>query len=502
MIRRGWALLLAVLLCFPPCPAQAASAGRVIPVAPGVALDAEVFPPAPGAGRHPPLLVMPGVWVGGRHLYAREARRYARAGYLVVAYSPRGFGSSTGEVGTAGPEDVADVSAVIDWAVRRWSADPGRVGLLGHSYGAGIALLGAAADPRVSAVVAVNGWAELEEAFFTNGTAHTAAVRFQYSLARLFGRPGRGLTRFATGVLAGRDDPRLRAWAAARSPQRRVRELNARGTAVFLVNNWNDTLLAAPNQMARFFESLTGPKHLELRPGEHGEATIHCLTDAVPPAACGRAGRWLDRYVRGRGPLPGPPLLVRPRPGPPADERHASWRAMTAGEFAAPFPSAPRTVRTGLDSGADAGLPVLSPVADKRGLPPVAVLPLLPPGTAARWETSPARHAVRGAPRLRIRVTPSAPEGTFFAYLYDVGPPGVGRLISHVPVTFRNRAAGRPFTAETEMTATAYDIPPGHRLGLVADTVDPLYAQRNPAGARIAFDGPRLTVPFGGAPLR
>ncbi|WP_372410947.1 alpha/beta fold hydrolase [Streptomyces luteireticuli] len=349
MIRRRWALLPALLLCLfclPCCPARAAAEGWRIPVAPGVALDAEVVPPEGAVGR-PPLLVMPGVWVGGRHLYAAEARRYARAGYLVVAYSPRGFGSSSGEVGLAGPADVADVSAVIDWAVRHRAADPRRVGLLGHSYGAGIALLGAAADPRVSAVVAVSGWADLHGAFFTNGTAHTAAVRFQYGFARLFGRPGRELDRFATGVLAGRDDPELPAWAAVRSPERRVREFGARGTAVFLVNNWGDTLLAGPNQMLRFFEALPGPKHLELRPGEHGEPTIHCLLDVVPPAVCGRASRWLDRYVRGRGTVPDAPLRVSPRPGPalPAgrlpDEEYAGRRAMSAGEFAPALPSAP-----------------------------------------------------------------------------------------------------------------------------------------------------------------
>lgn len=498
MIRRGWAVLLALLLCFPGCPARAAAAdGRRIPVAPGVELDAEVFPPETANGR-PPLLVMPGVWVGGRHLSAQEARRYARAGYLVVAYSPRGFGSSGGEVGMAGPEDVADVSAVIDWAVRNRSADPRHVGLLGHSYGAGIALLGAAADPRVSAVVAMSGWADLEEALDADGTAHTAAVRIQFSLARLYGRPGPELTRFATGLLDGRDDPGLPAWAAARSPERRLRELDARGTAVFLVNDWNDTLLAAPNQMARFFEALSGPKHLELRPGEHGEASLHCMLDAVPPAVCGRAARWLDRYVRGRGSVTDAPLRLTPRPGVHADEHHRGWRAMARGEFTPAFlPGPPQQVLAGVDSGADAGLPFVSPFADRRGLPPAVVLPLLPPGTAARWETTPAHHAVRGAPRLRIRVTPSAGTGTFFAYLYDVGPLGVARLISHAPVSFRDRAAGRPFTAEAEMTATAYDVPPGHRLGLVVDTADPLYAQRNPPGARIAFDDPGLAIPFG-----
>ncbi|OEU99713.1 hypothetical protein AN217_20010 [Streptomyces qinglanensis] len=56
---------------------------------------------------------------------------------------------------------------------------------------------------------------------------------------------------------------------------------------------------------------------------------------------------------------------------------------------------------------------------------------------------------------------------------------------------------------DLELFSTAYDVPRGHRLAVVVDTVDPLYAEYNPDGARLEFTSPahdpsRLTVPTGG----
>ncbi|MEU7281600.1 alpha/beta fold hydrolase [Streptomyces sp. NPDC045431] len=499
-----------------PSAAPRATAQAVVPLPPvqriatepGVTLDAMVYAPAPtvrARGARPPLLVMPGTWIAGRLPYLLEARHYADAGYLVVAYSPRGWGSSTGTIDTAGPRDVRDLSAVIDWAVRSQAVDPERIGVLGYSYGAGIGLLGAAADPRIDAVAAIGGWADLEEALLGRTTEERAKIAVLAASARLLGRPSPELTAYAREALTGSATAAMRTWAKTRSPRHHLKALNAHRPAVFLVHNWGDMFVAPPAQMVRFFTALQGPKHLELRPGDHVEPLVYCgLNLRIAP--CRRTQQWLDTYVRDRKATAREPrpLLVRPRLGH-GDEGYTGWQAMT-GRRPALRPLVPRTatVRTGVLTGAEAGLPGLSPTLDKHGLPQPVVMPLLPGAGAAVWDLLPGRPtplAVRGTPSLTLSVTPSAARGTLFAYLYEVEPLGVGRLISHVPFTFRDRVPGVPFTVELEMGATAYDVPAGNRISLVVDTTDPLYRQHNPPGARMSLAPSHLTLPLrSGAP--
>ncbi|GGP83548.1 hypothetical protein GCM10010231_62840 [Streptomyces sindenensis] len=49
---------------------------------------------------------------------------------------------------------------------------------------------------------------------------------------------------------------------------------------------------------------------------------------------------------------------------------------------------------------------------------------------------------------------------------------------------------GRPFPVVLEPFSTAYDVPAGHRLVLVIDTVDPLYIGHDPTGAQLTFSSP------------
>ncbi|WP_228974689.1 alpha/beta fold hydrolase [Streptomyces sp. DH12] len=469
---------------------------------PGVALSATVHVPRrAAAGERPPLLVMPGTWAFGKAPYNTEARHYADAGYLVVTYSPRGWGASTGRIDSAGPRDVHDLSSVITWAGRRLGVDLRRVGVLGYSYGAGIGLLGAASDPRIDAVAAMDGWADLEDTFFRHDTPAAFKASTQHGFARLLGKPSDEMVEMKRALFSGRVPEHVRAWARQRSPQQYVAALNAHRTAVFLVNHWTDTLLAPPDQIGHLFDSLDGPRHLEMRPGEHAEHGIYCLT-GVRIDVCRRTQRWLDDHVRDQRTAveDAAPFLLRPRQGN-AEERHADWRSMTARrERSELLHHGPVTIRTGHGAGADTGLPLLSPALDKRGLPPLAVLPLLPRTTTAVWHAAgftTAPTPLRGTTRVTVPVTPSASTGTFFVYLYEQDALGVGRLISHAPYTFTDRAPGHRFTVTLDMHATAYDVPRGRRLAVVIDTEDLVYRSANPAGARLTFGHPRLSLPLG-----
>jgi pimeloyl-ACP methyl ester carboxylesterase len=91
------------------------------------------------------------------------AIRLAQAGYRCAVLDLRGQGASTGKHISFGAFEARDVSAVIDDLGRRgW--DVSRVGLLGVSYGASVALLAAGRDARIKAVVAFEPFASAERA--------------------------------------------------------------------------------------------------------------------------------------------------------------------------------------------------------------------------------------------------------------------------------------------------------------------------------------------------
>jgi hypothetical protein len=72
------------------------------------------------------------------------------------------------------------------------------------------------------------------------------------------------------------------------------------------------------------------------------------------------------------------------------------------------------------------------------------------------------------------------------AYLYDVDALGTGKLVTHAPVTWKDGGA----RLEVPLQATSYDVPAGHRLALVVDTVDALYADAGALGAPLELAGP------------
>lgn len=95
---------------------------------------------------------------------AQLARVLVGAGYVVRTWTARGGDGSDGRVGIAAPDgEVADVSALIDELATRDDVrmddegDP-RVAVIGTSHGGGTALLAAAADERIDAVVPIFAW--------------------------------------------------------------------------------------------------------------------------------------------------------------------------------------------------------------------------------------------------------------------------------------------------------------------------------------------------------
>ena len=136
-----------------------------------VELDADLYLPATDGVPAPAVLLAHG-FGGSKASVADQATFLADAGFVVLAYSARGFGESTGEISVNSPEfEVADASALIDHLatlpeVRQDAPGDPRVGIAGGSYGGALALLAAGYDDRVDAIAADITWNSLQESLF------------------------------------------------------------------------------------------------------------------------------------------------------------------------------------------------------------------------------------------------------------------------------------------------------------------------------------------------
>ncbi|MFE7645352.1 alpha/beta fold hydrolase [Streptomyces phaeoluteigriseus] len=491
-----------------PAAQAATSSVRFVDIqgADGTVLKANVVTPAvaDGSGRRP-LIVFPTSWSFPQVEYLAQAQRLADAGYIVLTYNVRGFWQSGGEIEVAGPPDVADASTVVDWALAHTAADPRRIGIGGVSYGAGISLLAAAHDPRIKAVAALSGWADLTGSIYSGRTEHVQAAALLDATGTVTGRHSaetrRAFDDFYSADLSKEED--LIAWGKKRSPRTYLDQLNQNGAAVMLANTWGDTIFP-PNQYADFYEKLTGPKRLAFRPGDHATAELTGLF-GLPNDVWTDTVRWFDHHLRGvdNGIDREQPVRLKSR-STSGYEGYPDWKSVTATTRKVNL-AGTTTIRADVNSGADGGIVFLSSILDQIArLPPVASIPLLPRRWAAVWqsETYTGAQRVRGTPRLHTTLTPTEESGTLVAYLYDVGPLGLGKLVTNAPYTFHGRTPGEPFGVDLELFSTAYDVPAGHRLALVVDTVDPLYMEHNPTGARLTFSSPANDPSYVSIPLR
>ncbi len=149
-----------------------------VPSGPGVSgpvvLDTTMYLPARTPA--PAILVAHG-FGGSKDSVAPDAERLARAGFVVLAYSARGFGASSGQIGLDSLNyEVPDARALVSWLAGRPEVQldkPGdpRIGVTGGSYGGALSLLLAGTDPRIDAVVPVITWNDLSGALFPNSAA-------------------------------------------------------------------------------------------------------------------------------------------------------------------------------------------------------------------------------------------------------------------------------------------------------------------------------------------
>ena len=493
-----------------------------VPSFDGVELGALVLVPS-GQGSGPfPLVVMPASWSLPNLEYLGRANQLAADGYVVVSYTSRGFWDSAGLIDIAGEATVEDVSAVIDWALAHTPASPGAIGVSGISYGAGTSLLAAARDPRIKAVAALSGWADLQASLYANDTVSSQGVGLLVGSGALTGRPGPELAAINAKVAVGDFDGAVQGFvpkAASRSAAFEVDQLNESGTAILLANAFNDGLFP-PNQLVDFYQRLRGPKRLLLGQGDHATAELPGAL-GLPNSVYEEVQVWFDHHLKGRQVQGLAPASVRLTTlgGWPLDYR--DWTQVQADPtvygLGRPTGLQPtgalvqgdatgwsHRIGTAVPTAATSGVVLVSGALQGYLRQPVRTsIPLVARTGAAVW-AGPALSRARtlaGAAALRVTVTPSHRDLSLFAYLYSVDGLGMGDLITHKPYSLRGVAPGQPQTLEIQLEAAAAEIPAGRRLVLVVDTLDARYSEVTRPFGTVTFSSPaaapsRLSVPL------
>ncbi|MCQ3828597.1 alpha/beta hydrolase [Microbulbifer elongatus] len=484
--------LLAGALCAAFTPATQAAptfiADLDITTFDGTELDANLFipdTPAPAGGY--PTVLFTNSWMLDKHQYLLQAAELADNGYLVMSYSTRGFGTSGGMVDVAGENSIRDAGVLIDWLEAHYPV--GKLGMAGISYGAGISLITAAQDPRVDAVAALSGWSDVIEGLYPGNTVNlvwgtiltTTALNLDPEVDAIWANLR------ATENIQGVEE-----FAAPRSALSYVRELNSNGTAVLMSNNFADYLFK-PNSMTQLYSLLDGPKKLLLNPGTH----------AVTETLGGNNGhiwattfRWFDRYLKdqpnGIDHEPKVDMTVR------ISNRLEQFDDFPVTDKTTRYHLHPRftyfnnaSMKTrpysgwgwsndfhgGSDTKAGTGIPVISDALEGFGIPVYTAMTgingyhAIEYNSPLHWST----FKIRGTPSLELWIKPSKPEVQLQVHLYDTGPLGLGRLITHAPYTLHNAEVGKAQKISMDLFTTAYDVPPGHVVTLAIDTEGAIY---------------------------
>jgi predicted acyl esterase len=502
-----------------------------IPTPDGYQLQAYVAVPT-GKGSFP-LVVMPSSWGASDTEYVGEANLLANDGYVVISYSSRGFGTGCslnpecGYIDIAGPLTVGDVSTVIDWALANTPSNPNEIGVSGISYGAGTSLLAAENDPRIKAVASMSTWADLVASLDANQTPSQQGIGL-LSFASYLGKPGSLMAQVNTEVLADNfagavqvvvNDPNT----PGRSPITNVANINANGPAVFVANDFEDSLFV-PSQLINFYNQLTVPKMMMF---SHGDHTTAELTGAagLPNEVYAAVNAWFDHYLKGINNGINTQQPVQLKSQTDVWSTFANWNAVQQGavtyNLTQPVSCGLLYQCTGsLSSGsggnwqygvtggyltaATTGVAFVSgALTGYLDLPPAVALSLVNRWNVGAWvgPTVAQTQNLMGMPALQVTVTPTTNQLTLIAYLYDLNSSGIGQLITWKPYTITHAAVGVPQTITMNLEATDWQVNPGDQLALVIGTDDLRYAGVTPVGSDVTFSASTavpstLTVSF------
>ena len=147
----------------------------------GLKLSAVLHVPDGHGGRPLPALVVLHGFVGSKdESHAQiQAQMLEDFGYAALRFDFRCCGESEGERGQVRCFDqVADAKNALTFLARRPEVDPERIGVIGHSFGAAVAVYAAGVDDRFACCISSCGWGHGERKFRGQHPTPEAWARF------------------------------------------------------------------------------------------------------------------------------------------------------------------------------------------------------------------------------------------------------------------------------------------------------------------------------------
>jgi len=467
-----------------------------------------------------PCVLMSNSWGIPDVQYANVQESWASQGYVVFEYEARGWYTSEGTVSLGNITDQKDVSAILDYLTQQaseWHIDTRAFASCGVSYGAGLAVLGAAHDSRIVTALSLSGWGNLSRAFDSAFGPNRIWANLLIGSGEATARLPPTLQEMWDRLNDNTQLDVVRTWANLRSASAPdlLSQLAARRVPIFISNNFEDQLFthaADPFDYRQALHAAGLPTYLLLNQGIHASAEVPGMVfPGSPGLVWERARQWLDWHLKGQAsPIAtAPPIEIEVRrpslfsrnkyltfgSWPPTTNALVSTRytlsgrgdgreggltriAGASGEVAKATPPSD-TISFSYTSGLSAGVPLASSVFQvELEVPIVAVFGLVNTKHATLYTSEPLAAPMQlcGVPNVTAQVTSSLDSFQLIAYLYDVNFLGIGTLISHGPRNvWRTGVPGQATQLDIVMRGLCVEIPKGHRIGLGLDMWSALY---------------------------
>ena len=484
----------------------------------GVAVGLDVTVYFPAVTPAPAVLLAHG-FGGSKADLDSEARSLALNGYVVEAYTARGFGRSGGLIHLDAPSyEVADASklisdlATLPQVIKDAPGDP-RVGVAGSSYGGGLALLLGAYDKRVDAIAADITWNDLSQALFPNSAGGQPGVFKKLWAGELFasasGQKGGACGRFAPELCAayqqaasaGEPDASILSLLRASSPAGVLNRITA---PTLLSQGEQDSLFPLEQADANARGIAANGTQLKViwRSGGHDGGT------STPDLEQNLEG-WFDPVLLHRGKADASFDVTVPGSGISA----ATGRTVSQSLQVDRGYSGGRTQRVGVSGPAQTiyapagGSPAaVTSVPGLGGLLSTAATltgsrnPTTIPGQVAIFASRPLPHSllVAGSSVVTLQVTVhDATDATLFASAHHVAADGTDTLPSGLvaPIRLTGLTPGVARTVTVRLPAVVSNVPAGDRLDVVVATTDLAYQlPTTPRSYTIALPGDTVAV--------
>lgn len=170
--------IVAVVLLLGAAPAQAfnkQTGTRTMSDGTSIAYDLYLPDGTAPTGGWPGVIVLHGLG-GSKDDMTTIASTFAAHGYAALAYTARGEGTSTGDLGLAGPDEISDERAMFSFFAGLPEVSDTAIGAWGISYGGGQTWNGLAAGIPYKAAEVVETWTDLYSALWPQNVAKSGIV--------------------------------------------------------------------------------------------------------------------------------------------------------------------------------------------------------------------------------------------------------------------------------------------------------------------------------------